>query len=158
MSFFFGVRSTKVGTWKTPAEYGVFNSASARNFGARSTSQNGAERRGVHFRTPYSENLLRVKAVARRFDFCGDFLRRPDGDENSEKLSPPSRNLLRGSSAKSPPIQRRCYGDRGREIWDERHSANFGGGRFGSPKKRRRFQGSSASPQNLRQTLQTRIT
>ena len=100
----------------------------------------------------------RIKAVARRFDFCGDFLRRPDGDENSEKLSPPSRNLLRGSSAKSPPIQRRCYGDRGREIWDERHSANFGGGRFGSPKKRRRFQGSSASPQNLRQTLQTRIT
>ena len=60
MSIFFGVRSTKVGTWKTPAEYGGENSASARIFGARSTSQNGAERRGVHFRTPYSENLLRV--------------------------------------------------------------------------------------------------
>ena len=67
MSVFFGVRSTKVGTWKTPAEYGVFNSASARNFGARSTSQNGAERRGVHFRTPYSENLLRVHPYAVRF-------------------------------------------------------------------------------------------
>ncbi|KAL9935375.1 hypothetical protein V8E36_005723, partial [Tilletia maclaganii] len=50
------------------------------------------------------------------------------------------------------PNRRRGGGDRGREILNEESLADFGGGRFGSPEKRRRFQGSSVSPQNLRQT------
>ena len=62
MSVFFGVRSTRtaIEETETPGEYGVLNSAAAKIFGARSISQNGAERPGVHPRTPYSGDLLLV--------------------------------------------------------------------------------------------------
>ena len=39
MSVFFGVRSTKTAIQETPEEFGVFNSAAAKIFGARSAPE-----------------------------------------------------------------------------------------------------------------------
>ena len=103
-------------------------------------------------------NMPRCKDVVRRLRFGGDRLPTPGEMTISAGETPQLAFFRTKTPPRLLPNRRRGGGDRGREILNEESLADFGGGRFGSPEKRRRFQGSSASPQNLRQTLQTRIT